>query len=59
MSGIIADYLDIISKKTGIIFQLETAKNWQEVKDQFEQQKTTISPSIDYDMPPQQSLIKN
>ena len=45
-SGLMADYLDIISAKTGIEFTLVEEKTWPDVIKAFEQKRIDLIPGI-------------
>jgi len=46
MSGVIRDYLNIISQRTGLIFEFKKAKSWPNVLEQFKENKIDMIPGI-------------
>ncbi len=46
MRGVIRDYLDIISKKTGLEFVFEESKSWPEVLEKFKNNQIDMVPGI-------------
>jgi len=46
MKGIMGDYLDIVSRRTGIEFKFVPSDSWQEVLDKFENKEIDIVPGI-------------
>ena len=48
VSGIIKDYFNLISKKTGLIFKYKPSKNWQNARDKFINNEIDILPGNKY-----------
>ncbi len=46
MHGIMRDYLDIISQKTGIIFKYIPSNSWQEVLEKFKKNEIDMIPGV-------------
>ncbi len=47
MHGIMGDYLDLVSKKTGLTFVFKPSHSWDDVLRQFKEKKIDIIPGVD------------
>ncbi|RXK12247.1 hypothetical protein CP965_10780 [Halarcobacter mediterraneus] len=50
MEGIMADYLNIISKKTGIKFKYIPSENWKDAINKFKKKEIDLLPGVDSSM---------
>ncbi len=46
MTGIMGDYLDLVSSRTGIVFKFVPSKSWPDVLEKFKQKKIDLVPGI-------------